>query len=430
MKKIIKASGHATKFANIGKQEMAIEFINDFNDAVWWLVDYLWNTRIQWGNHVLDIKNNQFDVPSFISTTDIPIDTPLSARALQIAASAALGIVKARTTARRKQFYMLRKLMREGKYNELKRLQSKIDRNPLKPPKRHSVDAYIMLNSQCCEYIESGTTSFDGFLKLKCLGKKYGVIYIPVKETRHSRSLANRNYQRMTSWQLAPNEVRSIWELEKPPVPTGDKVIGADQGVNKCVSLSDGQMTGACPHGHTLKSILSKMARKKPGSKAFNRAQEHRKNYVNYSIKQLNFAGVKEVRLEKLVQVRRGRKSSKLLSHWTYTEINAQMLSICIELGVPVILQDSQYRSQRCHDCGWTQKSNRKGEEFICRGCGCIADADVNGALNHEVDLYPLPFGFRQQNHNRRGFYWTPVGAYDSSGQELIVPVVIEDDIV
>jgi len=90
--------------------------------------------------------------------------------------------------------------------------------------------------------------------------------------------------------------------------------------------------------------------------------------------------------------------------------------------GVRLVEQSATYRSQRCSGCGWTQKSNRKGKEFICHVCGECHDADINGALNHEADLYQLPFGLSQQKLNRSGFYWLESGIFDFAGQAITVP--------
>jgi transcription elongation factor Elf1 len=190
------------------------------------------------------------------------------------------------------------------------------------------------------------------------------------------------------------------------------------------ITNHDGQTTQKCPHGHDLKSIIERMGRKKYGSKAFKRCQSQRTNYINYSINRLNLNNASELRLEKLHQMRSGKRTSSVLNRWTYTQINAQIISRCEELGVPVKEQSSVYRSQRCSRCGWTQKSNRKGKEFICKSCGEKHDADINGALNHEADLYQLPFGFYKLSLNRSGFFWTTDGAYDEFGQVLTVPDV------
>ena len=423
MATIVKSSRHSTKFANIGKQSILQDFLREYHRVIWLLVDYLWETRIEWGDeHVFDIKHQQLDIPMFISTTDIGIETRLSARALKTATGEAIGIVKSRTAKRRKYQYKMKALMRSGDLADAQRMQSKIDSTPLtKPSKSRTLTAN--LNSICCEFIEVKSAEFDGFLKLKSLGKQYGTIYVPIKNTRHSKQLQSRGYHLMSSWQISLDEVCSRWEMEKPTNDvTKTKIVGIDQGYKTCVTLSDGQVTGHCLHGHDLESIIGTISRKKRGSKGFARAAAHRTNYINWSIKQLNLADVKEVHLEKLRHVRRGRNIGTKLGHWTYTQINEQISSICEELGVPVIEQDSRYRSQRCNDCGWTQKSNRKGKEFCCRRCGVIRDADLNGALNHEVDIYPLPFGIWHMKMNRVGFYWTDDGIYDSYGQEITVP--------
>jgi hypothetical protein len=372
---------------------------------------------------VLDVKRNKLDVPDFISTTNIPLDTNLSARAMKTAASEALGIVKSRTEKRRKQLFVLAKKMREGCVADVKKLQSKIDSNPLTEPTKKGGQTYARLNSACCEFIECQTGEFDGFLKLHCLGKSYGHIYLPIKWTRHSNKFVKNGFNRATTWMVGTEKVMSVWQKDVVK-STGTKVIGADQGYTTCLSLSDNQVTGKCPHGHDLASIIDRMSRKKRGSKAFKRSQAHRTNYVNWAINQLNLTGVGELRLEKLHQMRRGVNMGSHLGHWTYTAINEQIISRCEQLGVRVVEQSATYRSQRCHVCGWTQKSNRKGKEFVCRSCGAIHDADINGALNHEADLYRLPAGFWQMNMNKTGFYWTAMGLFDSFGQELIVPDV------
>lgn len=427
MTTVVKTSQHSTKFANIGKVDMLSEFLDEYERIKWWFVDYLWVTKITWGNNqVLDVQNNRFEVPRFIRLADVDYVSDLSARATKSASSEALSIIKSRTNQRKRQLYVLSDRMKTGKVSDVKRLQSKIDSNPLKKPSPTNSKPTAFLNVTCCAFIESKSHEFDGWLELKSLGKKYGKIVIPVNFTRHSSKLTKKGYQMMTTWQIGKDVVASTWKVEKRK-NNGTKVLGADQGVTTCLSLSDSQTTGVCSHGHDLKSIIDKLSRKKRASKAFAKAQAHRTNYINWSINQLNLQGVKELRLEKLFQMRTGQNVGRKLSHWTYTQINAQIKSRCAELGVLVTEQSAVYRSQRCSDCGWTQKSNRKGKEFICKSCGHHIDADINGALNHEVDLYPLPYGFRQLNMNKKGFFWYETHLFDSTGQEIAVPDVQKD---
>lgn len=423
MTKIIKSSQHTIKFANIGKQLILNEFLAEYDRVLWWFVDYLWENKIIWGNNkVLDIKNNKFNVPNFISTINIDLVTDLSARAVKLAAGEALSVIKSRTEKRKKQYYILAKKMSKGD-TSIKKLQSKIDSDPLTKPTKTQNNTVANLDSNCCKFIPNTLSKFNGWLKLSALGKKYGHIYIPIKFSKHSNQLAKKGYKMITSWQISNKTLFSKWEIEREKT-SGNKILGADQGYVTCLSLSDGQTTGKDIHNHDLHSIINKLVRKKKGSNGFAKAQAHRTNYINWSINQLDLSDVKEIRLEKLYQMRKGSNMGRNLSHWTYTQINTQIISRCGDLGVPVILQSASYRSQRCSDCGWTQKSNRKGKEFICKQCGSIHDADINGALNHEADLYQLPIGFWQKKFNIKGFYWNETLVLTLSGAELIVPHV------
>ena len=57
------------------------------------------------------------------------------------------------------------------------------------------------------------------------------------------------------------------------------------------------------------------------------------------------------------------------------------------------------------------------------RSSAASDDADTNGALNHEADLYPLPFDFYHWQLNRTGVFWNETGLLDSYGQAFAVPV-------
>lgn len=436
-KNIFKSSRHSISCANTGKQDMLRVFVSDMRDAVWLFVDYLWETRIEWNTvdkktnrtvrHVFDVKNNEFDAPNFISTTEFSFNG-LSARAIKRAASQALGIVSSATKQRKSQLYRLSEKMRAGDSpSSYKRLQSKIDSAPLSKPSRNTTTFDINLDSNCCEYIPNTETThnithFDGILVLTSLGKKYGKIVIPINETKHSNKLKSRDFIRKTTWLINTKEIKSVWSKTVKPTK-GTIILGGDQGLTTCLTLSDRQITPPNKHGYDLKNIIDILCRKKQGSKAYKATQEHRKNYINWSIKQLNLENVAELRLEELRNVRRGKTSSALLAHWTYTEINNQVFNLCAERGVSVTEQGSQYRSQRCNCCGWVQKSNRCRKEFICKSCGHTEDSDINGAMNHAVDLYPLPFNFWRMNLNRKGFFWTSEGIFDSYGSEITVPI-------
>ena len=91
---------------------------------------------------------------------------------------------------------------------------------------------------------------------------------------------------------------------------------------------------------------------------------------------------------DELKHLRRNSKSSRKLSHWTYTDIKRKLESKCEQQGVLVVYVSPTYTSQRCSHCGWVQKSNKN----IALGLSSIGD------------------GQRLQQNNRTGFFYRAVG--------------------
>jgi IS605 OrfB family transposase len=197
---------------------------------------------------------------------------------------------------------------------------------------------------------------------------------------------------------------------------TGD-VVGLDIGIINVVSLSDGQRSKDDNHGWNLEKIQYQLCKKKKGSNGFAKVQSHRANYINWSIKQLNFGKIKTLRLENIKNVRRGKKTSRFLNHWTYTLIKDKLEQTCEKLGVQVEYICPTYTSQRCSRCGWVRSSNRKGKLFKCGQCSCVMDSDLNGSCNIAANLIGISNKERLLQKNRVGFYWL------EAGQASIVPV-------
>ena len=165
------------------------------------------------------------------------------------------------------------------------------------------------------------------------------------------------------------------------------------------------------------------MSRRKKGSKGFKRAQDHRKNFVEWSINQLDLSGIKEMRLEEIKNIRYKTSSSRKMSHWCNTLIRDKLLSRCEDKEVLCVLQSSTYRSQRCSQCGLVRKSHRKKKVYSCKNCGLELDADHNASLNHQHDLPDVPYDLRRLNLNRSGFFWNSEGFFSLTGEEFAVPL-------
>lgn len=128
--------------------------------------------------------------------------------------------------------------------------------------------------------------------------------------------------------------------------------------------------------------------------------------------------------MEKIWNIGYKQRTSRKLSHWTNTLIRDKILRKCEELEVPIIEQDSTYRSQRCFNCGIVRKSNRKCKLYKCKHCHYEADADYNASLNHSIDLPVIDWKIRNQGFNLgKGFYWKPSGLFTFDGVELRVPL-------
>ena len=244
------------------------------------------------------------------------------------------------------------------------------------------------------------------------------MLKLPVKRTAPSKKWSKRG--RLKSCiRLSKDNLWTIYEVEEIK-PQGKEVVGADQGILTTLTLSNGAVTKQCNHGHTLKSIQKKLSRSKKGSKGFISAQEHRKNYINWSLNQLNFSNIKEVRLEKIKQIRFKSRYSRYLSHWKYTLIKDKLIRLGEEKGFQLSEVSNKFRSQRCSQCSWVRKANRKGKTFNCNRCGNTMDADLNAASNLKLDLAEIPFWVRLQKRNRKGFFWKPDGIFSVDGKPIV----------
>lgn len=392
---MIGSTRHHLVYANSSKRKILDEFVSEYSRVCLFYINEIWK-----GYDDFDAKDN-LDLPKRLDYKRFDIETPLSARARQNCINQAGGIIRSAIEKQRRRLWF--------------RSQGKESKDvKFSKPKLEFV--YPELNANCIDFkFKEG--KFNGFVRVKCTG--FGDIKLPINKTKpfdkwSKGSLCN-------SLKIFKNSFQLSWKIETKPSAKGGRVVGVDQGMKTVATLSDGQTTpNLCPHGHSYVSINEKLCRKKKGSKAFKRAQAHRKNFVNWSINQLDF-NFKEVRLEKIVNIRFKKRTSRKLSHWSNPEIRDKIKRRCEELEVPVVEQSCAYRSQRCHQCGLVRKSNRKGKIYSC-SCGLVCDSDWNAAMNHEADIPDVPYSFLSLGLNKQGFYWNS-SFTNLDGSELLVPI-------
>lgn len=399
---MIRSSCHSLKDTNASKLVELSRLVDDYRQMVSKYVNLLWD-RKKPGSLIPSKTCN-------LIATSRDRDSILR----QCAAKQAWAMVRGTRAKHRKRTYKLAQLQRAGA--DTRSLQRTIDLHPLVKPNCRNVN--LELDSRFVNFQES-KGQFDLFIEIKNIGNKIK-LRLPLQQTKVSRKWLSQGTLKATV-RLTKNQLFLFYEMADVPRRETGRKVGADQGILSCLTLSDGQVTIKDPHGHDLSSILDRLARRRKGSKGFQRAVDQRKNYINWSVKQLNLDGVKTLALEKVKNIRRGRSSSRKHTHWTYTLIKGALVRRSQVEGFSLVEQASQYRSQRCSRCGWVHRSNRKGKVFKCKLCQFTTDADLNAALNHEAELPELAWDAWRDQRFKSGFFWTYDGIVNP-GQELIVP--------
>lgn len=420
----VKTSQHTTRFSNKQKLDNLSIFIDEYRRVAQLIVNHIWINGYEWTdkNEVLrfSISDNKLNFPSLMKGDIIDvvgIDTFLSGRSIKCLITQLAGMIKAECEKQRKRLFVLESKKKDGSSKKQRKLLiKKIKQNIPHKPDCSAVNPE--LNSICCDLKLRQDGEFDGFIRLKSITKTKLDIRIPIKFHRHSKKLS-LDRPPMNSFLVSETKIDIRWSKEDTPKKTEGKTVGADQGLKDVLTCSDNQTTPkTCPHGHSLESIILKMSRAKKGSKRFRRLQSHRKNFVNFSLNQINLSGIRQLNLEEIWNITFKSVVSRRLTHWTNTIIRDKVEDLCKTEGVSLVFQSSTYRSQRCSSCGLVRKSNRKGKTYSCE-CGFEVDADFNASMNHEQVLPEIPYYFRKLNLNRKGFYWLESGLFDLTGTSL-----------
>ena len=426
----IRTSKHSTKFSNTNKLGNLDLLLTNYRCCLQQIIDYIWLNGYSYTDSkgeikTFNIQNNQLNCPSML-TSDIITkaglsESVLTGRLLKCCLTQAAGMLKAATLKQKKRLYILKKEKNKGTPRaKRKQLVKKLKQNIPQPP--NALNAKMELNSICANLRIEKDKYFNAFLRLTSITKDKMDIKIPIQYNRHSLRLESEGMM-LNSFLIGKDVLNIRWELPSIPEKEEGEIVGADQGKKDILTLSNGLVTTKTDlHGHSLDSIIAKVARKEKGGNAFKRAKDHQKNFVNKSINDLNLKNVKQINLEKIWNIGYKNPRSRLMSHWCNTIIRDKIQQKCENEGIRLIHQSCTYRSQRCSNpkCGYVNKLNRKGKAFSCRCCGNTMDADLNASCNHVAELPEIPYRLRQLNLNRsKGFFWKPEGFFDSTGRSL-----------
>jgi len=389
---MIRSTQTSLKFSNTHKLNKVIKLIDEYKNVIKQFIDILW-----------DKENIPKLLPKEITCQ---VQTCLSARMIQCIGKQASGIVRGTKQKQKQRLWQINKFTEEGKHRKAKKLQKLYNKVKTSKPNIDKVEPE--LDSRFVNIDLDNRTSFDGWLTITSIGNKEKIV-LPFKKSKHFNKLLKNGIIKK-GVRLSNKTITLTFDIVKPIMKKSGETVGIDIGQVAVLSVSNGYTSKKDKHGHDLTSITNRLSRRRKGSNSFKRTVEHRKNHIHWSINQLNLSKVKQVNIENIKYLRRGRKYSRQLSHWTYANIFDKLENYCHEQGVLVYKVNSAYTSQRCSKCGWVCKSNRKRKLFKCVKCGFTFDSDLNASRNIALSSLPKISKRKRSLHlNRTGFYWNEV---------------------
>lgn len=175
-----------------------------------------------------------------------------------------------------------------------------------------------------------------------------------------------------------------VWvNVPEPALRTEGDVIAVDLGMCKLVATSEGEFLGT-----EFRAIRDKINRRVLGSKSRRRAQRERDNFIGYVLNRLPWGRIRVIGREDLRGIKRGKKPGRgksfrrAIASWTHRQVAVRLDNKAQENGVLPVVYEARGTSRTCPVCQRCDSGNRKGEFFVCVGCGHADDADTVGAHN------------------------------------------------
>jgi putative transposase len=200
------------------------------------------------------------------------------------------------------------------------------------------------------------------------------------------------------------------------PEPTGS-AVGLDMGVHTSVATSNGvhlRMPKLLSPGEAQRKrrLQRKMARKTKGSNRRNRTKlsiaklsakeaDRRKDWIEKTttalVRDYDFIAIEDLRVKDMTRSGAGTRKNPGKNVFVRARINRSIRNQAWAMfrqrltdkatnatePVQVTIINPACTSLRCHECGHTDKRNRKSQAiFCCISCGHTTNADVNAAKN------------------------------------------------
>ena len=230
--------------------------------------------------------------------------------------------------------------------------------------------------------IEEGRGSFDLIVCLSGLHSGHRMT-IPTRATRVLRKWLNQKDAALIQGCALSEDSLVLWVNIPEYIKTEGEILGIDIGVNKLLVDSNGK-----EYGTNFKAIRNKIKRRIPGSKGRQRAHRERDNYIGQVLNKVSWSVIRVLGVEDLKNLKLGKRKNrnksfrKAMAPWIYRRVLERIGHKVQENRIHLVAVPPAYTSQICPVCSLVSKNNRRGENFLCIGCGYKADADHVGAQN------------------------------------------------
>lgn len=210
---------------------------------------------------------------------------------------------------------------------------------------------------------------------------------------KYQQGESDLTFRKGTFYLLATCEV----PVEQPEAV--ESYLGIDRGVINIATDSDGNIyQGQRVEQRRKRYSKLRRALQKKGTKSAKRHLKKMSGKQKRFQKDVNHCTAKElvknakrtkrgVAVEQLTgitlrtRVRREDRAER--GNWSFDQLGQYLEYKAALYGVPYREVDPRYTSQRCAECGHTDKANRRSQaEFLCTSCGHTTHADVNAAMN------------------------------------------------
>jgi len=332
------------------------------------------------------------------------IDSSITARFRQLCCKKAIDIKRSITEGISRRRYIITELLKDNLNNKNQKNIDKLNKIIKKLNKKPEIKHFSLdLNGNFIKIKMNEKTKYNrNWIHISSLGKKYNMDIPFLKTKPFNKYNCEKEYNLSNFISInEKNLVRLVFAKDIKYREDG-KEAGCDIGLNSVVSLDNYSQISKI-NNINLPQLHFKLNNRKKGSKRYSQTMLERDNFICSCVKRINLQNINVLYIEDIKYLRFKRRTCKFLRCWRYALIINRLKLKCEELGIQIREVNPQNTSRRCNKCGWTSKSNRDGEKFICVKCNHNDNADVNAAKNI---LYIGQRNLSIKSSNKESFYF------------------------